>query len=75
MRVSAIYVQNYYISMKKKIFKKLYTEIFAFSALIPLIYVIPRLFSSLHQGNGGNPAFGSQDLDNTMRLVFYPIII
>lgn len=50
-------------------------NIFAFSALIPLIYVIPRLFSSLHPGNGGNPAFGSQDLDNTMRLVFYPIII
>ena len=33
MRVSAIYVQNYYISMKKKIFKKLYTEIFAFFLL------------------------------------------
>jgi heme exporter protein C len=50
-------------------------NIFAFAALIPLIYVIPRLFSSLHPGNGGNPAFGSQDLDNTMRMVFYPIII
>jgi lipopolysaccharide export system permease protein len=33
MRVSAIYVQNYYISMKKKIFKKLYTEIFVFFLL------------------------------------------
>lgn len=50
-------------------------NIFAFTALIPLIYVIPRLFSSLHPGNGGNPAFGSQDLDNTMRMIFYPIII
>lgn len=50
-------------------------NIFAFAALIPLIYVIPRLFSSLHPGNGGNPAFGSQDLDNTMRMVFYPIIL
>lgn len=50
-------------------------NIFAFVAIIPLIYVIPRLFSSLHPGNGGNPAFGSQDLDNTMRLIFYPIII
>ena len=33
MRVSAIYVQNYYISMKKKIFKKLYTELFVFFLL------------------------------------------
>lgn len=50
-------------------------NIFAFVALIPLIYVIPRLTDSLHPGAGGNPAFGSQDLDNTMRLVFYPAII
>lgn len=50
-------------------------NIFAFTALIPLIYVIPRLTDSLHPGAGGNPAFGSQDLDNTMRLVFYPAVI
>jgi heme exporter protein C len=50
-------------------------NIFAFVALIPLIYVIPRLTDSLHPGAGGNPAFGSQDLDNTMRMVFYPAII
>ena len=37
--------------------------------------MIPRLTDSLHPGNGGNPAFGSQDLDNTMRMVFYPSII
>jgi heme exporter protein C len=49
--------------------------IFAFSTLIPLLYVIPRLTDSLHPGSGGNPAFGSQDLDNTMRMVFYPAII
>lgn len=49
--------------------------IFAFSTLIPLIYVIPRLTDSLHPGSGGNPAFGSQDLDNTMRMVFYPAVI
>ena len=47
-------------------------NIFAFAALIPLIFVIPRLTDSLHPGNGGNPAFGSDDLDNTMRMVFYP---
>lgn len=49
--------------------------IFAFSTLIPLLYVIPRLTDSLHPGAGGNPAFGSQDLDNTMRMVFYPAVI
>lgn len=50
-------------------------NIFAFSALIPLLFVIPRLTDSLHPGNGGNPGLGSEDLDNTMRMVFYPAII
>ncbi len=53
-------------------------NIFAFAALIPLLFVIPRLNSvgvSLHPGNGGNPGFGGEDLDNTMRMVFYPAII
>lgn len=50
-------------------------NIFAFAALIPLIYVIPRLTDSLHPGAGGNPAFGSDDLDNTMRMIFYPAIL
>jgi heme exporter protein C len=50
-------------------------NVFAFVALIPLIYVLPRLTDSLHPGNGGNPAFGSDDLDNTMRMVFYPAVI
>ncbi|MCB0644481.1 MAG: cytochrome c biogenesis protein CcsA [Phaeodactylibacter sp.] len=50
-------------------------NIFAFAALIPLIYVIPRMTDSLHPGAGGNPAMGGEDLDNTMRMVFYPAII
>jgi heme exporter protein C len=50
-------------------------NIFAFASLIPLLYIVPRLFASLHPGATGNPAFGSQDLDNTMRAVFYPAII
>ncbi|MEM1320444.1 MAG: cytochrome c biogenesis protein CcsA [Bacteroidota bacterium] len=50
-------------------------SIFAFAALIPLLFVIPRLTDSLHPGNGGNPGFGGDDLDNTMRMVFYPAII
>jgi heme exporter protein C len=50
-------------------------NIFAFASLIPLLYIVPRMFASLHPGATGNPAFGSQDLDNTMRMVFYPAII
>jgi heme exporter protein C len=50
-------------------------NIFALFAMFPLLFVIPRLTDSLHPGNGGNPAFGGQDLDNTMRLIFYPAII
>lgn len=52
-------------------------NIFAFASLIPLLIIIPRLASmdSLHPGNGGNPALGGEDLDNTLRMVFYPAII
>jgi heme exporter protein C len=51
-------------------------SVFAFVSMILLLYVIPRLSdSSLHPGNGGNPAFGGEDLDNTMRMIFYPAII
>lgn len=50
-------------------------NVFAFSVFIPLIYILPRLTDSLHPGNGGNPAFSSYDLDNAMRLVFYPAVI
>ena len=51
-------------------------NIFAFACLIPLIYILPRMSStSLHPGADGNPAMGGEDLDNTMRMVFYPTII
>ena len=50
-------------------------NIFAFAALIPLLFVIPRLTDSLHPGNGGNPGLGGEDLDNTLRMIFYPSII
>jgi heme exporter protein C len=48
-------------------------NIFAFAAMIPLIFIIPRMQDSLHPGNGGNPAFG--ELDHRMRFVFYPAVI
>lgn len=51
-------------------------NIFAFATLVPLLYILPKLSQdSNHPGTGSNIAFGSQDLDNTMRMVFYPAII
>ncbi len=50
-------------------------NLFAFAMLIPLLYIIPRMRESLHPGAGGNPGFGGEDLDSTMRMVFYPGII
>lgn len=50
-------------------------NIFSYSAIIPLIFIVPRLTDSLHPGMGGNPAFSKYDLDSNMRFVFYPAVI
>lgn len=50
-------------------------NIFAFVMLILFLLVLPRLTASLHPGNGGNPAFSKYDLDNDMRLIFYPAVL
>jgi heme exporter protein C len=50
-------------------------SIFAYTLMIFFIFVFPRLADSIHPGNGGNPAFAQYDLDNNMRLVFYPAVI
>ena len=50
-------------------------NIFAFATLVPLLFILPRLTDSMHPGNGGNPGFNSYDLDNRMRMVFYPAVI
>lgn len=50
-------------------------NIFAFCAMIPLIFIIPRMTSSMHPGSGGNPGFNMYDLDSRMRMVFYPAVI
>ena len=50
-------------------------NIFAFSTLIPLLYIIPRMVNSLHPGAEGNPAFSSYDLDSQLRWVFYPSVV
>jgi len=50
-------------------------NIFAFIALMILVMVIPRMTDSLHPGNGGNPGFAEDDLDDTLKAVFYPAVI
>ncbi|MBK8711459.1 MAG: ABC transporter permease [Niastella sp.] len=54
-------------------------NIFAFVMLFPSIWIIPRLVGSLHPGSpgsdSGNPALNKDDMDSTMRVVFYPAVI
>ncbi|MFT6883143.1 MAG: heme exporter protein C [Marinoscillum sp.] len=50
-------------------------NIFAFAALVPLLFILPRMTDSLHPGNGGNPGFNAYDLDSNLRLVFYPAVL
>lgn len=51
-------------------------NVFAFAALIPLLFILPRMTdSSLHPGNGGNPGFNAYDLDSRLRMVFYPAVM
>lgn len=50
-------------------------NIFAFAALIPLLFILPRLTDSLHPGNGGNPGFNAYDLDSKLRMIFYPAVL
>lgn len=49
-------------------------NIFAFVMLIVFIGILPRMTDSLHPGNGGNPGFNNYDLDNNMKMVFYPAV-
>jgi heme exporter protein C len=51
-------------------------NIFAFMMLVMFLFVVPRLnaVDSLHPGNGGNSPFSDLDLDNRLRLVFYPAV-
>ncbi|NNM95319.1 MAG: cytochrome c biogenesis protein CcsA [Bacteroidia bacterium] len=52
-------------------------NIFAYVMLVVFVMIYPRLseVDSLHPGNGGNPGFNVYDLDNHMRMVFYPAVI
>ncbi|PIB37616.1 ABC transporter permease [Reichenbachiella sp. 5M10] len=50
-------------------------NIFAYFAMIPLLFILPRLTDSMHPGNGGNPGFNYFDLDGKLRMIFYPAIV
>jgi heme exporter protein C len=50
-------------------------SVFAFPVMIVLLFILPRLTDSLHPGNGGNPGFNKYDMDNQMRMVFYPAVL
>lgn len=51
-------------------------NIFAFMLLVLFLFVVPRLnaIDSLHPGNGGNSGFNDLDLDDRLRVVFYPAV-
>ena len=49
-------------------------NIFAFSVMIPLIFILPRMTDSLHPGNGGNPGFSIFDTSHNMKFVIYTAI-
>ena len=52
-------------------------NIFAFVLLVLFLFVVPRLnaIDSLHPGNGGNSGFNDLDLDNRLRVIFYPAVL
>ena len=50
-------------------------NIFGYAALIPLIYILPRMVDSLHPGNGNNSTFRLFDTQHNMKLVIYTAII
>jgi heme exporter protein C len=52
-------------------------NIFAFVMLVLFLFVVPRLnaVDSLHPGNGGNSPFSDLDLDDRLRVVFYPAVL
>lgn len=51
-------------------------NIFAFAALVPLVYILPRMAeNSLHPGSGDNPTFRLFDISHNMKFVVYTAII
>jgi heme exporter protein C len=53
-------------------------NIFAYFIYVPMIMILPRLVESLHPGGKGvegNPGLGGDDLDPSMRAVFWPAVV
>lgn len=50
-------------------------NIFAYTMLFPTLFIIPRLYESLHPGGEGNPAIGQGDIDPLMRMIFWPAVL
>jgi heme exporter protein C len=50
-------------------------NVFAFPLMFVVIIILPRLTSSLHPGNGGNPGFNTYDLDSHLRMALYPAFV
>jgi heme exporter protein C len=50
-------------------------NIFAYTMLFPTLFILPRLYDSLHPGGEGNPALSQQDIDPLMRLIFWPAVL
>jgi heme exporter protein C len=52
-------------------------NIFAYFIYLPLIMILPRMVESLHPGGKGvqgNPGLSGEDLDPTMRMIFWPAV-
>ncbi|CAN5806942.1 cytochrome c biogenesis protein CcsA [soil metagenome] len=50
-------------------------NIFAYTMLFPTLFIIPRLYESLHPGGEGNPAISQRDIAPLMRIVFWPAVL
>jgi len=51
-------------------------NVFVYPIFIALIWIMPKLANaSIHPGSGDTVGFTTYDLDNTMRLVFYPAVV
>lgn len=50
-------------------------SVFAFVMMLVFIGYYPRTQDSLHPGAEGNPGFNSYDLNNTLKMVFYPAVL
>lgn len=50
-------------------------NIFAYTMLFPTLFIIPRLYESLHPGGEGNPAISQKDIAPIMRIVFWPAVL